>query len=230
MTSRILSIFCVTVSVVFIGCGTQSIFTQMNPVNPPSVHASTPGNFTSTITVANPPYGMIGGIFNRGTTPIYLDAVSASVGPAVNYDPSTDGYIGFGYGISNAEEDQCQTGTIFWDDSSRIAAGLPLATTSSDTQAHVQLQTCTPHGLQYGICISNCVPANRSDAVYNYTNVDAPNPDGIKRCWGESCDLTVPRTIAPGTGVTIWISRYRLSDGAAFGVAGKATVTFNFHQ
>jgi hypothetical protein len=205
---------------VLLGCGSSSAFNSVNPSS--VVHASTPGVFTSTVSVVNPPYGMVAGIFNHGTTPIYLDAVAASVGPAVNYNPPTDGYIGWGYGLSNAEEDECQPGNIFWDDSTRVASGLSLATTSADTQARIQMQPCTPHGLTYGVPLSG--------GAFNYTNIDAPNPDGIKRCWNEVCDLTVPRTIAPGTGVTVWISRYRLSDGAAFGVSGKATVTFNFHQ
>jgi len=205
---------------VLLGCGSSMTLTYANP--PSVVHASTPGIFTSTVSVINPPYGIVAGIFNKGTTPIYLDAVAASVGPAVNYDPATQGYIGWGYGLSNAEEDQCQSGTIFWDDSTRVTSGLSLTTTSTDTQAHVQMQPCTPHGLAYGIPLSG--------GGFNYTNLDAPNPNGIKRCWNETCDLTVPRTIAPGTGITVWISRYRLSDGSAFGVSGQATVTFNFHQ
>lgn len=229
MAKKIISLL--IISALLTGCGSSSAFNainQMNPVNPPTiVHASTPGNFTSTVSVVNPPYGILAGIFNHGTTPIYLDAVTASVGPAVEYNPATDGYIGFGYGLSNVEEDQCQTGAIFWDDSTRTASGLSLAITSADTQAHIQMQTCTPHGLPYGVCLSACGTAN---ATYNYTQTNAPNPNGIKRCWNEVCDLTVPRTIAPGTGVTVYISRYRLSDGAAFGVQGQATVTFNFHQ
>lgn len=211
-------LFVVTVSALLLGCGSQSTFSKLNPVNPPAVHASTPGNFYSQASVTNPPYGMVAGIFNHGTTPIYLDEVSASVGPSVEYNPTTDGYVGFGFGLSNIEEDQCATAPIWWDDSTRAASGLSLAASSSDTLAHVQQQTCTPHGLPYGVALSG--------GGFNYTGT---NLIPLKNCWDEKCDL-MPRSIAPGTGVTVYIARYRASDGAAFGVAGKAVVNFRWHQ
>jgi len=181
--------------------------------------------FVSEVSVVNPPYGLVAGIFNRGTTNIFLDEVSASVGPAVTYNPSTDGYIGFGFGLSNVEEDQCQNGVINWDDSTRVPLGQPLAATTSDTLAHVQMQPCTPHGLGYGIpcSYSFCLPAGG----FNYT---LTNLIAVKNCWAELCELGKTRVIAPGTGVTVYIARYRLSDGAAFGVSGQAIVTFRWHQ
>lgn len=196
--------------------------------------AQTKVNFTVTMKVENPVYGLAAQVFNppdSGET-IYIDSVDFSIALGFPYvvnkvDPQflTNGYVSGAVGLSKLEELQCTPAVI-----NKLSWINPVPATLSDTHVRASQQPCTPRGMKYGIPYTG--PGNCGG--FNYT---CTNPFGLGTSGGLNYISRPPNDepLPPGSGVTVYNGRYILDSdptcpGCAFGYLGYIYVNVHFHK